>query len=608
MLNLNQKILSLVADLDLVKPHQLSLEFPANPEFGDLACSVALQLFGKLDPEKRQSLNINSPSELAQHLVGQLQQKVSTDPQLQTQISKITVDGPGFINFTFSDKYLTNLPQQIISQPNFGNSDQGQDQTWEIEHTSPNPNKAMHLGHLRNNATGMAVANLWESQGIKVVREAVDNDRGIAIARLMWGYLKFAHKQDKKITDLTYWFEHQDEWLTPQDKNQRPDKFVDELYLKASNDCKENKDSEEAVRQMVIDWEAGDEKTWALWERVLGYSHQGQGLTLQRLGNVWDKVWHEHEHYQKGKELVELGLKKGIFQQLPDGAILTNLEKYNLPDTIVQKADGTSLYITQDLALTKLKKETLNADKLHWVVGPEQSLALKQMFAVCEQLGIAKLQDLTHIAYGYMSIKGAGKMSSRLGNVIYIDDLIDAVKDEVKTVMIQSDSDYPAEEMEVIAEIVALGAIKYSILKVGRMSSTAFDFATALRLDGNSGPYLQYACTRAQSVLIKAKEIGETQSEDSFTNYQLNFEEKAVIRHLLKYPFIVSQAAQANEPSNLATFLYDLAQKFNTFYNKHHILTQDFNKQHFRLILTQATSQVLKHGLSLLGIDIPPKM
>lgn len=632
MSSIQDQLLSTISQLDLSGGITPTLDFPADPNFGDFASNIALQGFAQLSAEQRQDLKVNSPRDLAQQLVAQLQEKIKQQPQLAQHIAQISVDGPGFINFTLSDEYLKSLIAQVLSQPDYGAGAQQLETRWEIEHTSPNPNKAMHLGHLRNNVTAMAIANLWQTQGIKVIRDAVDNNRGIAIARLMWGYLKFAHredesvdkrednsadkredesadiKEDKRTTDLNYWFEHQDEWLTPKDKNQRPDKFVDELYLKASEDFKNNSDTEQKVRQMVVDWELGDKATWALWTKVLSYSYQGQEMTLQRLGNVWDKVWHEHEHYQQGKELVALGLKKGIFKKLADGAVLTNLEKYNLPDTIVQKADGTSLYITQDIALTKLKKDTLSAQKLHWMVGPEQSLALKQLFAVCDQFGIARLQDLTHLSYGYMSIKGAGKMSSRLGNVVYIDDLVDAVKNEVKTTMAKNRTDFSAEMLEKISETVALGAIKYSILKVGRMSPTAFDLDSALRLDGNSGPYLQYTYVRANSVLEKAEYQVGTNSSQELTQYRLNPEEKAILRHISRYPTLVQLASEACEPSKMANFQYELSQKFNSFYNKHQILTEDLTTSTFRLNLTQSMMQLLKHGLEILGIEIPDKM
>ena len=246
----------------------------------------------------------------------------------------------------------------------YGKGGWGKGKIYEVEHTSPNPNKAMHIGHLRNNVTGMALANIFEAGGIKVIRDEIDNNRGIAIAKLMWGYLKFAKKDKKEITDMKYWNDHQDEWETPEDKGLRPDLFVDELYVKGSEDYKVSEEIENLIKKLVVDWENEDKSTWSLWKKVLDYSYQGQNLTLERLGNKWDKIWREHEHYKAGKEMVTSGLKKGVFKKLPDGAIITQLEKYGIPDTVVVKKDGTSLYITQDLALTKLKKEAFHANRI----------------------------------------------------------------------------------------------------------------------------------------------------------------------------------------------------------------------------------------------------
>ena len=604
-MDIESKIIKVIQQIDLPQSIGIELEHPAQAEFGDYACNIALQLFPRLSAQEKKDLQASTPLELAQGLASQIKEKISQDSQLKTYITSVTAEKPGFINFELSDIFLSAVPAIIVKDSNFGKKDLQLNQTWEIEHTSPNPNKAMHLGHLRNNVTAMAISNLWQALNIKVVRDAVDNNRGIAIAKLMWGYLKFAHKEKKDIAEINYWFDHQDEWLTPQDKNIRPDKFVDELYLRAAQDFEDDEQVEKKVRQLVIDWESGDKKTVALWKKVLSYSYQGQEMTLTRLGNQWDNVYKEHEHYQQGKKLVEQGLKKGVFVELENVAILSNLQEYDLPDTIVQKADGTSLYITQDLALTKIKKEKLKADKLFWVVGPEQTLALRQMFAICEQLGIAKREDLTHITYGYMSIKGEGKMSSRAGNVVYIDELIEAVKQKVLEVM--TDTEFSDEQRDEVAEQVALGAIKYSILKVGRMSDTAFDFETALRIDGNSGPYLQYTQTRSQSVLSKSDLAIKDIKRDTFVHQQLLTEEKNILRHIYKFPDIVEQAGLSYEPSVLANFLYELAQRFNSFYNKHHILT-DTQEKEFRLLLTASVAQVLKTGLDLLGIKTPQKM
>ncbi len=573
---------------EISKEKAVSLEFPENSEFGDFTTNIALVLASK---EKA------NPKYLAKSIVGKLGEKHN----LKSIIDKIEIAGPGFINFWLKrDALVDNLIEIASEKEKYGSSTFGKGEIWGIEHTSPNPNKAMHLGHLRNNVTGMAIANLAEACGYKVIRDCIDNDRGIAIAKLMWGYLKFGRKDGKTDADINSWFEHQEEWQTPDDLNLRPDRFVDLFYVKGSTDFEANEEVEERVRKIVVDWEADEPKTWALWKKVLAYSYQGQEMTLKRLGNIWDKVWHEHEHYREGKKFVEEGLKKGIFKKLDDGAAVTDLAKYKLSDTIVMKSDGTALYITQDLALTKLKKDTFKADKLFWVIGPEQSLAMQQMFAVCEQLGIGKREEFIHLAYGYMSIKGQGKMSSRLGNVIYIDELLDLAKAKVKKIM--DGADINATEIEKISEEVGVGAVKYSILKVGRLQDIAFDINESVSVEGNSGPYLQYTVARTNSVLAKVK--GERQ--ELKVGGGLNEEEMTVLRSLIRFQGVVELSVKNYSPNLLCNYLYELASKFNSFYNIHKIIGGE--NEEFRLALTGGVGQVLKNGLKILGISTPEKM
>lgn len=587
---------------------EVNLEHPTVDEHGDYASNVALTTFEKFKVQNPKS-KVRNPRELAGGIVEELR----ANKELKKVVSRIEVAGGGFINFWLKPAVLSNELRRIDKEKEkYGSSDWGKGKKYLIEHTSPNPNKAMHLGHLRNNVTGMAIANIWEFSGVDVTRDCIDNNRGIAIAKLMWGYLKFAHREGKTFTDVDYWYGHQDEWQTPKDAGLRPDKLVDQLYVKASVDFK-NPEVQKKVKQLVVDWENQDKKNRALWKRVLDYSYQGQQLTLERLGNKWDKVWHEHEHYQQGKNLVKIGLKKGVFRKGKDGAIVTDLAKYNIPDTVVIKADGTALYITQDLALTKLKKEAFQPDKLHWVIGPEQSLALKQMFAACEQLGIVDFSDCIHLAYGYMSIKGQGKMSSRAGNVVYIDELIDLAKKEILKKV--GKEKFKTSEADELAEVLAVGAVKYSILKVSRLRDMAFDFAESLSFEGNSGIYLQYTRARAHSVLEKSK---ITDYRLPITDYLANSEELAILRWIYRFPEVVMEAAQTYSPNLICNFLFELAQRFNTFYNRHRILGEvsdtsaakvsDTYTSQFRLLLTAAVAQVIKNGLDLLGIASPGEM
>lgn len=567
---------------------EINLEIPENNSFGDYTTNVALA------SAKEKGEN---PKGVAEGLV----KKLEADKNLSEICDKIEIAGPGFINFWLKTDILIDTLKQIdIEKGNYGKSVKRNEKTYEIEHTSPNPNKAMHLGQLRNNITGMAIGNLIEATGVKVIRDAVDNDRGIAIAKLMWGYLKFARKDGEYKTDIDYWFDHQNEWQTPEEVHMRPDSFVDMLYVKGSTDFEADASVEKEVRQIVVDWEAEEPKNRELWKRVLSYSYAGQELTLKRLGNIWDKVWHESDHYKKGKEMVRLGLEKGIFKE-SEGAIVTDLAKYKLSDTIVIKRDGTALYITQDLALTKLKKDEYKADRMFWVIGPEQSLAMQQMFAVCDQLGIGKMSEFTHLAYGYISIKGQGKMSSRHGNVVYIDELLDLAKGKVKKIM--DGSNFNEKEIEEISEEIGVGAVKYTILKVSRLQDIAFDINESVSIEGNSGPYLQYTVARCNSVIEKAS-VQDRILNAVYSN--LDSEELSILRSLAKFRDVIETSAKLYSPNLLCNYLYDLAQKYNSFYNKDKIIGGE--NERFRLALTSGTARVLKNGLKILGINTPERM
>ncbi len=531
-----------------------------------------------------------APLEAAQRIVGAI-------PAI-SGVARVEAVAPGYINFWLARETFENGVKKIATSGDAygGGSLADQKQTWLVEHTSANPNKAMHLGHLRNNVLGMALSNVWEFLGINVVRDYISNNRGIAIARLMWGYLKFARIDGEQKTDLAYWYEHQDEWQTPESMGKRSDIFVDELYVKASQDFEADKAVEERVRQMVVDWEAEDEATRALWERVMRYSEDGQKMTLKRLGSKIDKTWYEHEHYQTGKDFVTQGLRKGIFKKLEDGAVLTDLASYNLPDTIVQKADGTSLYITQDIALTKLKRDEFHPDRMFWVVGVEQSNALRQVFAICDQLGIGTLSDYTHVSYGWMSIKGEGSMSSRKGNVIYIDDLINLAKERV---MPKIDKEKIGEAtLEQVAEAVALGAVKYSILKVGRTVDMQFDIDASISFEGDSGPYLQYTYARTRAIVRKAADVGVTADAGG----TMPGDVVDLVRRLVRFPDVVAAAGNDLSVHYVCTYLSELAQYFNAYYAKQVVVDSADASSPYRVAVVVAVGRVLKNGLHLLGI------
>lgn len=501
---------------------------------------------------------------------------------------------PGFLNFTFTDAFFALILTDVLEKgKEYGRGTELSGQTWVVEHTSPNPNKAMHIGHLRTNLIGMAIANIIEFMGAHVVRDAVDNNRGIAIAKAMWGYLAFQKKDGEKVTDIAYWSAHKEEWFTPEEKNIKPDHFVGECYLKGATAFKEDGGAEEETRAMVVQWEAKDKEVWELWAYILDFAHTGMRQTLQRLENRWDHVWHEHEHYEEGKEIVDEGLASGIFRQLEDGAVLTNLEAYTLPDTIVLKSDGTSLYITQDLALTKKKKAFYHADKLIWVIGPEQAMAMKQLFAVCEQLHIGKVTDFTHITYGLVNIVDAEgnvkKMSSRGGETLFIDDLLDEVKAQLTT----SERNYEPK----VLEQLAVSAVKYAILRIGRSSNVNLNLASTVSMDGDSGVYILYTLGRINSLLAK-QEIGNVWQQ-TFDDH-----EKKLLAHLYYFPMLLQGALREFAPNLVIDYILTLSQLFNSLYNGDRFISEDEEKTSKKLMICKAAAHVYTTCLGLLGMEV----
>jgi arginyl-tRNA synthetase len=435
-----------------------------------------------------------------------------------------------------------------------------------------------------------------------VVADAVYNNRGIAIAKVMYGYLAHMKQAANIPTDIAYWADHQDEWFTPAEKGIKPDVFVTECYVLAEKDVTANKEIEQMVRKMVVDWEAGDAATWKLWKLVLEYAYEGVDRTLARLGSHWDKVWYEHEHYQKGKDYVERGLLEEKFVKLVDGAVLTNLEAdYGLPETILLKNDGTSLYITQDIALTDLKVKTYQADKLVWVIGPDQSMAMKQMFAVCEQLGIGKVSDFTHVTYGYVGLKDkAGafvKMSSRAGTVVLIDDVIDVVKATIKARFIQ-EGRHDIATQESLSEKLALVAVKFAFLKSDRNQSLTFDLEQSVDVQGDSGMYVMYTYVRTQSIARKAGAAGA----GPFTTPTELGAEAELLRTLLYFPEVIKKAVADLSVHHVAQYLLELCSEFNSWYAKETILDGG-DREAYKLALVEAVAITIENGLLLLGIE-----
>lgn len=568
---------------------KFQIDRPKDESHGDFASNIAMAL------AKQTGLK---PQEIADKVVQVLKEN--------SEFEEISIAGPGFINFKLNPAELNEVLLDVLGlKEQFGHNDSLAGQKILIEHTSPNPNKEMHLGHLKNNVIGLSVSYILEANGAQIFRDCIDNNRGIAIAKLMWGYLKFARRDEATPVDLHYWFDHQDEWHTPDSTSTAPGLFVDKLYTQGSEDFK-NPESEEIVRQMLIDWEAEEPHNRALWRLTQDWVWEGYKDALTRVdGWKFDHIWHEDEIYKKGKEHVLRGVEEGIFKKLEDGAVLTDLKDFKLPDTILMRGDGTSLYITQDLELTYLKRQKFNPDQMMWVIGPEQSLAMKQMFAVCSQLGFGKYEDYHHLAYGFILVKdkdgNPSKMSSRNGTQLYTNAVLDQAQSKLKDLV--NLPNILEGEKEEIAEAVGVAAVKYALLRVNRTQDMVFDFDTTVSLDGDSGPYLLYTYARIQSLLQKG----------SFTDVQIdgyNFEteEQSVLRKLSEYPEIVLAAAKEYAPHLVANYLYDLAQKYNKVYNTYAVLDSEESTKQARLSLAAASAQVLQNGLKLLGINTVERM
>jgi arginyl-tRNA synthetase len=603
-----------------ISDKELAFEHPANPEHGDYSTNIALLVKRK---------DIPTSFDLANQIVNTFRSL-----GLPEYIAKIKVESPGFINLWLKNEYLsTQLEEVLEKKEKYGAFNLGKGRKILLEHTSPDPIKTIHVGHLRNNFLGMAVARILVSQGYQVTKDCINNDRGTHVSRAMWGYLVFGKKRvlnkkkmiEFKVTDteikkvakkvqwkelLKQWSEKPENWLTPEDLGLKSDHFDLVVYSLGARAEDLVKGVKEQVREMLLEWEKGEKKNRALWKKIINWSLEGYKTTYERIGSLHDNVWHESKLFEGGKKLVRQGVKRGIFKELPDGAILSDLKKYGLTDVILIKSDGTSLYHTYDLNLTLQKRKKFPSQLYIWDIGSDQILYLKQLYAICEQLGIGKKEDYFHLNYGYIYLKGKGKMSSRRGSVVKADEMLDEAHQQALVIIKESKPELrkieSQKEKEKVAETVGLGALKYGLLKFSREKDIQFDIEESVNLEGDSGPYLQYTHARCQSVLRKAA-VKQLVLPEKLPD--LESEEEALLRTIYRYPEILQEATKLYAPNLVCNFLFDLAQKYNLFYNKQPILNAESEDlKDFRLALTAAVGQVMKNGLTLLGIEALERM
>lgn len=608
-----------------IKLKQVNLEPPANPEFGDYSTNIAMRF--------KCSEKFPTPWDLANGLVNNWR-----SAGLPEFLAKIEVAKPAFINLWLKNEvFLEQLNQVLEKKKNYGQSQVLKGKKILLEHTSPNPQTTIMLGHLRNNFLGMSAANILEFLGAKVTKDCIVNDRGVHICRSLWGYLVFGQKKGvfkkeqlksfRKISDskikkiianiswrelLTAWLKKKVNWWQPEELGFKPDHANLVWYVLGSRAYNLSKEVHRQVEEILVAWEKEEKNVFQLWRKILGWSDKGYQETYKRVGSLHDWVWWESELYKGGKEIVRVGLKKGIFRK-SKGVIVSNLAKYDLPDTVIIKSDRTAVYHTFDLNLTLQKMKKFPADLYIWDIGSEQSLYFKQLFAMCEQLGIGKKDKLFHLAYALINFKGGGKMATRKGDVVMADEILNELHQRALEIIKSSNQKLRGKltksQLEDLAEKVAVGSIKYSLLKFSRQTTIYFDPQESLALEGNSGPYLQYTYARTQSIFAKAQNKQSPESKKLFTSVPVNTEELKILRTLYKFPGIIIEAGENYSPNLICNFLFELASAYNLFYNRWPILkAEPTSLRDFRLALTAGVGQIIKNGLTLLGLDTPERM
>lgn len=542
--------------------------FPPNPEFGDLSlpCFNFSKALG------------NSPPEIAREVAEKVKPAGS--------VGKIVATGP-YLNFFLNKRKMVGLIlNQILKEKNkYGDSKILAKEKIMIEYVSPNANKPLHLGHLRNALVGEAVANLLAAAGAKVVGASLINDRGAHICKSMVAY---KHWGDKK---------------TPASEKIKGDHFVGNFYVMYGGKVEENKKLEDEVRAMLEKWEAGDREVLALWKKMTSWVLDGFVETYKNLGVKFDKTYFESKIYKEGKKIILDGLEQGKFIKDQTGAVLAKLGG-NLPDKVLLRADGTALYVTQDLYLAKLKFDEYKLTKSIYCVGSEQDLYLKQLFRILEILGYKWAKNLYHLSHGMIYLP-EGKMKSRAGTVVDADEFMDKLKDyaaeEIKT---RHDFLSEKETGRRAAEI-ALAALKYFILQVDPKTDMHFDPKKSLSFSGRTGPYLQYTHARICSIIRKAKV--KKIDGGSFDKLKEKWEYDLTL-HLAKFSETVEKSALDYNPAALADYLYNLAKIFSDFYRDVQVIGADPETKRARITLIAAVKIVLAKGLGLLGIAAPEEM
>ena len=532
-------------------------------------------------------------------------------------ISKFNVV-KGFLNLSIAEGAWLSLLQAIDQDDRFGmkKADENSPLVM-IEYSSPNTNKPLHLGHVRNNLLGWSLAQIMEANGNKVVKTNIVNDRGIHICKSMLAWLKYGNgetpessgkKGDHLIGDYYVAF----------DKHYREEVKELTTQLVASGlpaEQAEEKAKQEAplikeAHEMLVKWENNDPEVRALWEKMNNWVYAGFDETYKKMGVSFDKIYYESQTYLKGKAKVEEGLQKGLFFRKEDNSVWADLTNEGLDQKLLLRSDGTSVYMTQDIGTAEMRFHDYPIDKMIYVVGNEQNYHFQVLSILLDRLGFKWGKELVHFSYGMVELPN-GKMKSREGTVVDADDLMDLMVADAKKTSeeLGKFDDMTEEERNEIARIVGMGALKYFILKVDARKNMLFNPEESIDFNGNTGPFIQYTYARIRSILRKAAAAGSTSQTSSTGLTSLSGKEIDLIQKMSEFGAAVEQAGKDYSPSGIANYCYELTKQFNQFYHDYSILGADTEEEKaFRLMLAKNVAKTIKNGMSLLGIEVPERM
>ncbi len=524
----------------------------------------------------------------------------------------------GFLNLVISSQSWLSILNAINSEENFGFIPVAENSPLVmIEYSSPNTNKPLHLGHVRNNLLGSSLARIVEANGNKVVKTNIVNDRGIHICKSMLAWLKYGNGE------------------TPETSGKKGDHLIGDYYVAFDKhykeECKQLKvqyvaegmseeDAEQKAKQeaplikeaheMLVKWEQNNPEVRALWKKMNSWVYAGFDETYKALGVSFDKIYYESETYLEGKKTVMKGLEKGLFYRRPDNSVWADLTKDGLDEKLLLRSDGTSVYMTQDIGTAQLRFKDFPIDKMIYVVGNEQNYHFQVLSILLDRLGFKWGKDLVHFSYGMVELPN-GKMKSREGTVVDADDLIEKMITDAYNVSKEMGKNTDIDEAEAreIARKVGLGALKYFILKVDARKNMLFNPAESIDFNGNTGPFIQYTYARICSILRKANEAGINMPETLTSDVKLEEKEINLIQKLNDFASAVKEAGQNYNPSSIANYCYELTKEYNQFYHDFSILKEeDEDKKLFRLILSKTVAKIIKEGMGLLGIEMPERM